>query len=54
MNFDKFLLAAADPELRKKAMAGFSERQAERERRFAEEDKKRRPSDQFYRRRYDI
>lgn len=54
MCFDNFLQAAKDPELRKKAMLGFAERQAEREKRFEEEARKRAPSDAFYQRRYTI
>lgn len=54
MCFDKFLRVASNPELRKKAMQGFAERQAERERRFEEEARKRAPTEAFYNRQYTI
>lgn len=54
MDFEKFLKAVKDPELKKKALEGFDERQKRRESEFAEKAKKTEPTDAFYNRRYDI
>lgn len=54
MDFKKFIKAAQNPELRKKALEGFEARQHARNLRFAEEAKKREPSAEWENRRYTI
>lgn len=52
--FSAFLAAAADPELKAKAIEGFSERQKKREAEFAKQAASRAPGPNFYNRSYDI
>jgi hypothetical protein len=54
MNFAKFLKAAKSEELKQKAVAGFNERQKEREKAFEDRSKSLAPSDKFYSRSYNL
>ncbi len=54
MNFAKFLKAAKSEDLKQKAVAGFTERQKEREKTFEDRSKSLAPSDKFYSRSYNL
>lgn len=54
MDFEKFLKAAKNPELVKRTVSGFNERQKKREEEFKKQAKSLEPSDKWYERSYDI
>lgn len=54
MNFAKFLKAAKSEDLKRKAIAGFNDRQKDREKEFEARSKSLAPSDKFYSRSYNL